>query len=294
MFAHASTASAVAFRPIATARLAGTGRSQTTKTRSRVVSNVASSGAPSGASSPTAAEMYPALYDPKQRDAKYGGNIAQYLVDCHDTPGVTFNFCGGMMFGLVLSPALRAHLGEVASAGAGDPRQPKLYDASVARMSMKPDGYDKDASADDATVFHGREVRKVSAPPHGSTSSMFIHLSLANGDDVEGWSAEEVDEYSGWMSDRGRRWRDGGVYAAEGKRGLVPRQIRPRGVWAAPQVLPPQGRRRWVLAVRGGWMRGRGAVQAEARVRLWRAGREEPFQHLRMREAGACRRREKM
>ena len=217
MFAHASTASAVAFRPIATARLAGTGRSQTTKTRSRVVSNVASSGAPSGASSPTAAEMYPALYDPKQRDAKYGGNIARYLVDCHDTPGVTFNFCGGMMFGLVLSPALRAHLGEVASAGAGDPRQPKLYDASVARMSMKPDGYDKDASADDATVFHGREVRKVSAPPHGSTSSMFIHLSLANGDDVEGWSAEEVDEYSGWMSDRGRRWRDGGVYAAEGK-----------------------------------------------------------------------------
>lgn len=111
-------------------------------------------------------------------------------MDCHDTPGVTFNFCGGMMFGLVLSPALRAHLGEVAIAGAGDPRQPKLYDASVARMSMKPDGYDKDASADDATVFHGREVRKVSAAPHGSTSSMFIHLSLANGDDVEGWSAE--------------------------------------------------------------------------------------------------------
>ena len=159
--------------------------------------------------------MYPALYDPAQRDAKYGGNIAQYLVDCHDTPGVTFNFCGGMMFGLVLSPALREHLGEVAAAGPDDPRQPKLYDASVARMSMKPDGYAKDASADDATVFHGREVRKVSAAPHGSTSTMFIHLSLASGDDAEGWSAEEIEEYSGWMSDRGRRWRDGGVYAAE-------------------------------------------------------------------------------
>ena len=79
MFAHASTASAVAFRPIATARLAGTGRSQTTKTRSRVVSNVASSGAPSGASSPTAAEMYPALYDPKQRDAKYCAMFPPYL-----------------------------------------------------------------------------------------------------------------------------------------------------------------------------------------------------------------------
>ena len=212
MFAHAFTARALAFRPLATARLTET-KARTKARRSSVVSNVASSGSPP---SLTAAEMYPALYDPAQRDAKYGGNIAQYLVDCHDTPGVTFNFCGGMMFGLVLSPALREHLGEVAAAGPDDPRQPKLYDASVARMSMKPDGYAKDASADDATVFHGREVRKVSAAPHGSTSTMFIHLSLASGDDdAEGWSAEEIEEYSGWMSDRGRRWRDGGVYAAE-------------------------------------------------------------------------------
>ena len=113
MFAHAFTARALAFRPLATARLTET-KARTKARRSLVVSNVASSGSPP---SLTAAEMYPALYDPAQRDAKYGGNIAQYLVDCHDTPGVTFNFCGGMMFGLVLSPALREHLGEVAAAG---------------------------------------------------------------------------------------------------------------------------------------------------------------------------------
>ena len=172
MFAHAFTARALAFRPLATARLTET-KARTKARRSSVVSNVASSGSPP---SLTAAEMYPALYDPAQRDAKYGGNIAQYLVDCHDTPGVTFNFCGGMMFGLVLSPALREHLEEVAAAGPDDPRQPKLYDASVARMSMKPDGYAKDASADDATVFHGREfarsarLRTARRPPCSSTS----------------------------------------------------------------------------------------------------------------------------
>ena len=38
-----------------------------------------------------------ALVDPTQRDAHYGGNVAQYLIDLHDTKS-TFNFCGGMMF----------------------------------------------------------------------------------------------------------------------------------------------------------------------------------------------------
>jgi hypothetical protein len=38
-----------------------------------------------------------ALVDPTQRDEHYGGNVAQYLVDLHDTKS-TFNFCGGMMF----------------------------------------------------------------------------------------------------------------------------------------------------------------------------------------------------
>ena len=37
------------------------------------------------------------LYDPAQRDSHYKGNIAQYLVDLHDS-NACFNFCGGMMF----------------------------------------------------------------------------------------------------------------------------------------------------------------------------------------------------
>ena len=37
------------------------------------------------------------LYDPGQRDLHYKGNIAQYLVDLHDS-NACFNFCGGMMF----------------------------------------------------------------------------------------------------------------------------------------------------------------------------------------------------
>ena len=51
------------------------------------------------------------LYEPATR-AAYNGNLAQYLVDLHDARA-TFDFCGGMMFQLVLSPALRRHLAHV-------------------------------------------------------------------------------------------------------------------------------------------------------------------------------------
>ena len=36
-------------------------------------------------------------------DARFKGNVAQYLVDLHDARAV-FDFCGGMMFQLDLSP----------------------------------------------------------------------------------------------------------------------------------------------------------------------------------------------
>jgi hypothetical protein len=49
------------------------------------------------------------VVDPKERDTQYGGNnMAQYLVDLHDSQA-TFDFCGGMLFQLVLSDALREH-----------------------------------------------------------------------------------------------------------------------------------------------------------------------------------------
>jgi hypothetical protein len=54
------------------------------------------------------------LYDLSAWDVQYGSNIAQYLVDLHDH-GATFDFCGGMMFQLVLSDALQTHLRQVAS-----------------------------------------------------------------------------------------------------------------------------------------------------------------------------------
>ena len=33
------------------------------------------------------------LYDPSSRDAQYGKNVAQYLLDLHDD-SATFDFCG--------------------------------------------------------------------------------------------------------------------------------------------------------------------------------------------------------
>ena len=72
-------------------------------------------------SPPTPAQLYAA----DARQTRYGANVARYLVDLHDhPPGATFNFCGGMMFGLVLSDALRSHLATVAANGESDPAQP--------------------------------------------------------------------------------------------------------------------------------------------------------------------------
>ena len=54
------------------------------------------------------------IVDPTERDAHYGKNMAQYLVDLHDAQA-TFNFCGGMLFQLVLSAKLRERLLNVAA-----------------------------------------------------------------------------------------------------------------------------------------------------------------------------------
>ena len=47
------------------------------------------------------------------RDAKYSSNTAQYLLDL-DSEAATFDFCGGMLFQLVLSDRLKSHLQSVA------------------------------------------------------------------------------------------------------------------------------------------------------------------------------------
>jgi hypothetical protein len=156
------------------------------------------------------------LYDPVERASTYGGNHAQYLLDLDANASTTFNFCGGMMFGVSLSPRLREHLSAIAAAGPGDPRQPFIYDKEVRRMNQRPEGHDLDANADNVKLFHGREVRQVSTNAGGG-SSMLIHLSLAgDASDVEGWTKEEMDEYAGWLSDRQRRWRNGELLKNEG------------------------------------------------------------------------------
>jgi len=202
MSAHASPAPRAALPP-ATASRASLPRG------ARSVARAASS-----ASSASGATTMPDhLHVPSARDAAFGGNVARYLLemDAATTPSATFNFCGGMMFALSLSPALRRHLSEVADAGESDARQPVVHPAEARRMAHL-EHYARDASADDVRVFHGREVRDV--PGLG----MLIHLSLADpkAADPEGWSRGEREDYAGWLSDRQRRWRDGPSLAREG------------------------------------------------------------------------------
>lgn len=154
-----------------------------------------------------------ALYDPVARDAAYTGNAAQYLVDLHDNRA-TFDFCGGMMFQFVLSDKLRARLAGVA--GGAEGTQPTVHDASAGRMMDVPD-YRQSASADNAVIFHGREIRSVKDAAGGM--EFVLQLSDAQ-DDPEGWSKQEVDTYDGWGHDSGRTWRDVGKWESEGVAGV--------------------------------------------------------------------------
>ena len=133
-----------------------------------------------------------------------GGSFAQKIIQLHDSKAV-FNFCGGMLFQLVLSEKLRADLAETTT-------PPVVYDASYNFMHTIP-AYSKSASADEVIVFHGREVRKVKDASGGMG---FVLQLTSSKDDPEGWSAQEIDEYNGWNHDSGRHWRKAADYASEG------------------------------------------------------------------------------
>jgi len=153
------------------------------------------------------------LYEPAERDVRYGNplNTAQYLVDLHDSKAA-FDFCGGMMFQLVLSEKLRDHLKTVIQDEHFE-RQPVIFDASRTRMSDIPD-HKRDAYADNIRLFHGREIRKVDNASGGM--GFVLQLSLANENDSEGWTEQEVQGYDGWGADSGRVWRKGDRLEEEG------------------------------------------------------------------------------
>ena len=162
------------------------------------------------AAAATSAEMTDvALENPTCRDRDYADNAARYLVDLHEKKAV-FDFCGGMMFQLVLTDALVEKL--------KGPDAPKvvIHDAATRRMAQVP-GYDKSNFADDATFFHGREVRKV---PNAAGGMNFVLQLSASGEDKDGWVAGERDGYDGWGHDSSRVWRDGKRLEDEGVAGF--------------------------------------------------------------------------
>ena len=149
------------------------------------------------------------LENPTCRDRDYADNAAKYLVDLHEKKAV-FDFCGGMMFQLVLTDALVERL------KGPDAPNVVIQDASARRMSQVP-GYDKSNFADDATFFHGREVRKV---PNAAGGMNFVLQLSASGEDPDGWVAGERDGYDGWGHDSSRVWRDGKRLEDEGVAGF--------------------------------------------------------------------------
>jgi len=133
-------------------------------------------------------------------------SIGKYLLSLHDDKK-TFNFCGGMMFQLVLSDALQRHLASM------EDKDVKVYGSEYSRMHSIPN-YDQSAFADNVALFHGREIRRV--PDASGGMGFVLHLSLANGDDPQGWTKNEINGYDGWGHDVGRDWRTGERLEQEG------------------------------------------------------------------------------
>lgn len=86
------------------------------------------------------------IVDPAARDATYRDNMAQYLLDLH-AANATFDFCGGMLFQLELTPALREYLGKGANVVLHEANQRRMYQVQ---------GYEKSSFADNVRYFHGR------------------------------------------------------------------------------------------------------------------------------------------
>lgn len=163
------------------------------------------------------------LINPEEVRSTYGSNVAKYLIDLHDAE-TTFDFCGGMMFQLMLSNRLYNYLKQIAastedfSKNQGEQssqQQPIIYDMDTMRMQHIP-GYTKSSDADNIRTFHGRELRNISRAKGGF--GFVLHLSYADedGSDPEGWSKEEIQTYDGWKHDAGRQWRTADDYEREG------------------------------------------------------------------------------
>jgi hypothetical protein len=135
-------------------------------------------------------------------------NMASKIVQMHDSKAV-FNFCGGMMFQLVLSDKLRQDL---LDAGNDEMKQPVVYEASINRMSKIPN-YRESSFADNVNIFYGREVRSVKNAAGGMG---YVLQLMSSNDDPESWSSQELKEYNGWNHDGGRKWRKARDYLSEG------------------------------------------------------------------------------
>lgn len=144
-----------------------------------------------------------------------------------------------MMFQLVLTDKLKSHLETVASSGGQGGDQPTIHPASQPMMFSVPN-YQKSSFADNASIFHGRELRKI--PTANGGMGFVLQLSYADptGEmvaindetspagkgaefawsgqavDPQGWSKEEIATYDGWRSDKFRQWRNGRMYESEG------------------------------------------------------------------------------
>ena len=98
-----------------------------------------------------------------------------------------------MMFQLKLTDKLRSHLQTVV---ANDGQQPVIHKASQSLMSTTPN-YSKSSMADNISIFHGRELRKI--PSANGGMGFVLQLSYADPDGT----ATEVELADGITAGKG-------------------------------------------------------------------------------------------
>merc|ERR1719464_1152249 len=99
-----------------------------------------------------------------------------------------------MMFQLVLTDKLRSHLETIASQS--EDGQPVIHPSSQPLMNRIPN-YQKSSFADNVSIFHGRELRKI--PSANGGMGFVLQLSYA---DPSGASVD-VDEGAGAAAGKG-------------------------------------------------------------------------------------------
>jgi hypothetical protein len=172
----------------------------------------------------------------------YSPSLSLFIVEKHvyiHTHASFHPLSTGMIFQFVLTDKLIAHLEPIASSPTLEQQQPIIHPASQSLMS-RVYNFNKSSYADNRSIFHGREIRKVSNARGGM--GFVLQLSCADdfhGDDNDG---EEEGDLTTTTLTGGSRANIQITKSITGENTMLPKGA--NAIWNG-QPVDPQG---WSLS----------------------------------------------